>query len=375
MARRRLGPPGFIADLPAEPLPGALAPSSGPGRSLDRAEPPLSPAAEPFSPRAGVRPPIAAIAGQSAAEAALQDLAADLARARDEGRLVQDLALEAIDESHLVRDRIALDGDELEALKASLRDRGQQMPIEVVDLGQGRYGLISGWRRLTALRQLAAEDPARFGKVLALLRRPSGSAEAYRAMVEENEIRVGLSYYERARIAARAVAQGVFADSFAALAGLFPTASRAKRSKIGSFIRLYEALDDVLRFPAAIPERLGLDLAKRLESPEDLARLRAALAKAAPADAAAELALLTGLAVGEPRPAGAQDALVPPPLTASLAEAAPEAAPETPSAASSAKAVHLAFGKGKVTLSGAGVDADFIADLKLWLAARGGSKG
>jgi hypothetical protein len=34
--------------------------------------------------------------------------------------------------------------------------------------------------------------------------------EAYLAMVEENEIRVGLSFYERARIVARAAEAGVF---------------------------------------------------------------------------------------------------------------------------------------------------------------------
>ena len=50
-------------------------------------------------------------------------------------------------------------------------------------------------------------------------------------MVEENEIRVGLSYYERARIVAKAVAQGVFETEKQALQRLFHTASRPKRSK------------------------------------------------------------------------------------------------------------------------------------------------
>ena len=90
-------------------------------------------------------------------------------------------------------------------------------------------------------------------------------------MVEENEIRVGLSYYERARIAARAAELGVFPDTASALARLFASASRAKRSKIGSFLRLYTALDDRLRFPAAIPERLGLRLARALDADAGLA--------------------------------------------------------------------------------------------------------
>jgi ParB family chromosome partitioning protein len=73
--------------------------------------------------------------------------------------------------------------------------------------------------------------------VLAVLRRPDTAAEAYVAMVEENEIRVGLSYYERARVAARAAEAGVFEDASAAIDVLFSTASKAKRSKIRSFVR------------------------------------------------------------------------------------------------------------------------------------------
>ena len=45
--------------------------------------------------------------------------------------------------------------------------------------------------------------------------------DAYVAMVEENEIRVGLSFYERARIAAKSVEAGVYPDDRAALRALF----------------------------------------------------------------------------------------------------------------------------------------------------------
>ena len=52
------------------------------------------------------------------------------------------------------------------------------------------YGLISGWRRLTALQALHAETgEARFATVQALVRRPETAADAYVTMVEENEIR------------------------------------------------------------------------------------------------------------------------------------------------------------------------------------------
>lgn len=211
-------------------------------------------------------PPVAQVAGATAAQAALEELSGELRAARAEGRLVQDLPLEVIEETHLVRDRMAADDAEMAALKESLKARGQQTPIEVVELEGGQYGLISGWRRMTALRALAQETgEARFATVRAFLRQPRSASDAYVAMVEENEIRVGLSYYERARIVARAAEQGVYPDEGAALRGLFASASRAKRSKIGSFIAIYHALDDQLRFPSAIPERLGLSVAKVLK--------------------------------------------------------------------------------------------------------------
>ncbi|WP_170336030.1 ParB/RepB/Spo0J family partition protein [Ruegeria arenilitoris] len=242
-------------------------------------------------------PPIAQVAGDTALQAAVDDLSAEIRTARAEGRLVQQVPLNSIEETHLVRDRILVDGDEMAALVESLRARGQQTPIEVVKLAEGRFGLISGWRRLAALKALHAETrEERFATVQALLRRPESASDAYLAMVEENEIRVGLSYYERARIAARAAEQGVYPDEGSALRGLFASVSRAKRSKIGSFIVIYHALDDHLRFAAAIPERLGLSLSKALkEDPALGARSARELDKAQPDTAEAEAALLSRL--------------------------------------------------------------------------------
>jgi ParB-like chromosome segregation protein Spo0J len=253
--------------------------------------------------------PIAMIAGEATAVSGLRDMASAMEAARAEGRLVQSLPLAAIEDDHLIRDRVIGDQDEMTALKESLRARGQQQPIDVVDLGGGRYGLISGWRRLSALRELHAETgEARFGHVQALLRRPDGASDAYLAMVEENEIRAGLSHYERARIAALAAEQGVFSSPQEALRHLFANASRAKRSKIGSFMVLHRELGDVLAFPAAIPERLGLALAQALEgviekdavvesaappAPGFGAKLRATLAVAQPKTAEEEARLLT----------------------------------------------------------------------------------
>ncbi|PWR01953.1 nuclease [Meridianimarinicoccus roseus] len=306
--RRRLTPaqPGHAAPTAAPeaktalPVPAALtgaepAPaSSGPGAAL--------------APRAApVIPPIAQVSGQSAEAAALRDVTAGIEAARATGRMVIDVPLGDVSQGYLARDRIALDAGEIAALKSSIAAHGQRTPAEITPLhGAGRderdgapaqpWGLIAGWRRLRALSELYEETgDVRYSTLRALVRPPEEAAQSYVAMVEENEIRVGLSYYERARVVAEAAARGVFADQSAALRTLFATASRAKRSKIGSFIDIHEALGDLLHFPAEIPERLGLALVSRLRL-EGRRRLRAALCDARPATAAAELALLEKLA-------------------------------------------------------------------------------
>ena len=103
------------------------------------------------------RAPIAQVAGEAATASALQELASEVKRAKDEGRMIQMLPADQIEMSYLVRDRMGADEEEMQVLMDSLRARGQQTPVEVVDLGEGRYGLISGWRRLTAMRRLFAE--------------------------------------------------------------------------------------------------------------------------------------------------------------------------------------------------------------------------
>ena len=127
------------------------------------------------------------------------------------GRLIEALPLGAIVADHLIRDRGNPDEAAMAALVDSLRNRGQQVPIEVVALEGGRYGLISGWRRVTALRQLSAETgAAAFATVRAVLRQPRNAAHAYVAMVEENEIRLDLSHYERAGSSRAAWRRGCF---------------------------------------------------------------------------------------------------------------------------------------------------------------------
>jgi ParB family transcriptional regulator, chromosome partitioning protein len=291
MARRRLAPvdPTRIASAVD---PARIDGSSGP----HRAEADVAFLDVPRAERSGFAP-IARVAADAAAGAALEEMAETLRAAREEGRLVLTLPLGDVAADHLARDRIPVEDEEMTALKESIRLHGQRAPIEVTALkGPLPYGLVSGWRRLAALKALHREaGDDRFATVRALVLRPENAEAAYVAMVEENEIRVGLSYYERARVAALATERGIFPSEQAALRALFATASRPKRSRIGAFVDLFRALDAHLRFPQAIPERLGLRLVERLREGQG-APIAAALDEAAPESAEAELALLHRLA-------------------------------------------------------------------------------
>ena len=329
MARRRLTPPNpALIPEQQDPVPAGIETKSmfplGGGRAASR-------------------PPIAQVAGEASALSALEDMTAEIARVRAEGRLIQRVMLDEIAADHLVRDRLATGGEEMEGLTASIRARGQQVPLEVLDRGASalpRYGLISGWRRLTALREIGSET------ALVIVRQPATAAEAYVAMVEENEIRADISFYERARIVSKALEQGVYEDPKAALQDLFGNVSRAKRSKIKSFMTIVAMLDGALRFPAAISEKAGLDLVRRLEADPDLAsRLTARLAEARPQTAEAELALL-----GE-RPR----APAPPPMPAAD--------------------VNFDAQARRIEISGPAVDEALLRDLRRWLAARQRGEG
>lgn len=275
-----------------------LTPGPGASQGVPRAEHSQTPRDSEIRTRLAPSAPIARVAADAADAAALEEMSDALRRARESGRMILDLPLDTIAPDHLARDRLPTEDDEMEALRESLRTHGQRTPIEVTPLsGSGAdalpYGLISGWRRLAALSALHAETgDARFGTVQAILRTPDSLADAYVNMVEENEIRVGLSQYERARVAVMAARRGVFADVEEALQALFGAASRPKRSRIRSFVEIVETLDGHLRFPAHLPERLGLRLVERLRRDAGAAAIIAQLEQDAPRTPADELASL-----------------------------------------------------------------------------------
>lgn len=233
-------------------------------------------------------PPIAQVAGEAAAMSGLTGVTDRVALARDEadaerfrvadeaGLVAQSIAVAAVDPDYILRDRLVENSEDMAELIASLRTGGLRMPIEVVETEDG-FGLISGFRRLQAFRQLALQDPV-FAQIPAFVRKPGQGAAAYVAMVEENEVRSNLTSYERGRIAVLAAGKGEFPSVEAAVDVLFAAASKAKRSKVRSFALVHESLGDLLRFPSDLTEKAGLKLASALRDGGQSA-LRAVLAR------------------------------------------------------------------------------------------------
>jgi ParB family transcriptional regulator, chromosome partitioning protein len=204
-----------------------------------------------------------------------------LREAESKGLVMVDMPLGWIDEGVMVRDRIALDPEEMTELKRSILSNGLRLPIEVYDKGPKveakRFGLISGFRRLRAMRELHAEHGFdHHGAIRAVVRDPADLGGAIVAMVEENEIRTQLTHYERGRIAVIAAQQGTYGSVEEAVNTLFGAASKAKRSKIRSFALIYEELGDMLEHGEDLREKDGLRLAQVLRQGGE-GRLREAL--------------------------------------------------------------------------------------------------
>ncbi|MTH79238.1 ParB/RepB/Spo0J family partition protein [Paracoccus aestuariivivens] len=249
--------------------------------------------------------PISQVAAESASMVPVESTEVRAARARSEadasklreaeerGLLIVELPIEQIDEGAMIRDRMVMNEEEMIELRLSIAAHGQRLPIEVFQMdpvsGQGpRFGLLSGYRRLQAMRELFELTQAeKHASIRALIRPRAEADEAFVAMVEENEVREELSHFERGRIAVIAAQQGAFANTEDAVNKLFATGSKAKRSKVRSFALIFEELGDMLRFPEALTERRGLRLSAALRSGGEI-RLRQALSVRQPDDAEVE---------------------------------------------------------------------------------------
>lgn len=260
--------------------------------TLNRPNPGMAPIAQVSAESAAAQPVVA-----SQDRIAQAQNAADASRYRDaaaEGRVIEAVPVDAIQADALVRDRLAIDPQEMTELKSSILAHGLRLPVEIFARREGRtaYALLSGYRRLRAYQELLAETgDATYKTIPALIRDPEALGGSFTAMVEENEIRASLSHYERGRIAVIAAQRGAFASTEEAVARLFAAASKAKRSKVRSFALIFEELGDLLLHAEGMKERDGLRLSGALRA-GGADRLRRALEAAAPENAEAEWAAL-----------------------------------------------------------------------------------
>jgi ParB family chromosome partitioning protein len=198
--------------------------------------------------------------------------------AREAGRVLSVLQLDEVRTDGLPRDRLDLDGvaaaGEMDELKSSIRARGQREPIEVYVDEAGRFQLKKGWRRLAALRSLLSETgDLRFATVVARIGAPEEDRVAlYVDMVEENAVRQDLSFAEMAAVAIKASEDPAAGLSGVddAVARLYGSLQKTKRSYIRQFASLLESLGDVLPAPKAIGRDLGVDAARVLKARPEL---------------------------------------------------------------------------------------------------------
>lgn len=233
-------------------------------------------------------------------------LAHEFVRLKKLGLITDLIPVDAISTTKLIRDRSLRLDPELDELKASIRAVGLSNPIRVEQVGEGRYELVQGWRRLSAYREIYTEtgDSAYFRIPAGLMAKGETVEDLYRRMVDENMVRKDISWAEMAMLA-RAYAEDASvdcADLDAAVNVLFATASPQKRSYIRRFAMLMRMMEKVLEHPETIPRALGLDVAYRLESdPASIAVLGQALRAVPRRTAEQELAILRDFA--EVRPA------------------------------------------------------------------------
>lgn len=225
--------------------------------------------------------------------------------AQDDGLLLMQLPVGNVSTDDLPRDRIALEAvansEEMEELKASIRERGQKEPIEVYVGADGRYQLKKGWRRLTALTQLLTETgKPEFETVI--VRVEAGQDDRvlrYVDMVEENVVREDLTFAEMAQVAITAARDPDVeeTDPTELVLRLYGALHKTKRSYIRSFVFLLTALGDDLKWPKTVSRNLGVDVARAITSEDQVADLRERLSRAASPEEQTEV--LKGFVAGK----------------------------------------------------------------------------
>lgn len=170
-----------------------------------------------------------------------------------------DIPLSDINPDALPRDRTANDAEALAELQLSIVSEGLRQPIEVFeyaedDEGPHRYGLISGYRRLSVYRWLERET------IPAFLRRPRDVGQMLTAMVSENEIRAQISPWEKGRLILTCLKYELYPNADTAIDALFPALSRQKKSRLRGLVLVVETFDGLIN----TPERLSTARLDRL---------------------------------------------------------------------------------------------------------------
>ena len=168
--------------------------------------------------------------------------------------IIHHIPLTDIDPDALPRDRTCPDPEADHELMQSICIDGLRQPIEIWEFSQQaqngkRYGLISGFRRLTAFRTLERQT------VPALLRTPENIPQAVTAMVAENEIRSQISPWEKARLILQCLGEEIFATPDDAIAALFPTSSRQKNARPRGLVPVVQCFDGLLNAPERLTTR------------------------------------------------------------------------------------------------------------------------
>ncbi|MDA5095350.1 ParB/RepB/Spo0J family partition protein [Aliiroseovarius sp. KMU-50] len=256
------------------------------------------------TPMKGAMAPIAQVAADAAGQSPVVDAAAreklakdsaDADRLRDaesKGLVMTEVPLDQIDMNDMIRDRASVDQVELSELIDSISANSLRLPVELYRLkqpGDGKtYGVVSGYRRLLALKHLHDQTgESKFATAKSLIKPIESVPEAFVAMVEENEIRSQLSHFERGRIAVVSTQNGAFETVEDAVRKLFASASKSKRSKVRSFAHVFEELGDLLGFADQLTEKQGLRLASTLRMGHTQ-ELREAMASRQPANSEEE---------------------------------------------------------------------------------------
>jgi ParB family chromosome partitioning protein len=242
-----------------------------------------------------------ALAARQSAEAAIRAendaLAHEHVRLKKAGLITDLIPLDQIKAEKLTRDRVAGRDDEIDELKASIRDIGLSNPIRVEKLEQG-YELIQGYRRLTAFRELYDETgDAAYAAIPAGIN-ASGEhiQQLYRRMVDENLVRRGVSFGEMAQLVIAYRNEDPTVESYdRAVEVLFASSGRQRRSYIKSFVRLIQKIGGSLEHLQAVPRAQGLNLLKRIEEdPGQCDLLRQMLDKQAGRSAEQEQMIIQG---------------------------------------------------------------------------------